>query len=70
MSFQLSKSFKWCLTCTYWCGMRRLIMMERYVETDSHNTKGECVNRKGFYHVKTSADQTCSAHESMPALRD
>lgn len=55
---------------SYLHGMRRLIMMEHYAETDSYNTEGECVNYKGFYHVKTSASQTCPAHESMPALKD
>lgn len=70
MSYQLPKSFKCCLTCTYWCGMRKLTMMEHYAETNSYNTKGECANRKGFYQLKVEAQQTCSAHESMPALRD
>ena len=70
MTFQLPKSFKWCLTCAYWCGPRRLIMAEKYVETESHSTKGECVKPKAFYHIKMDARNSCSQHESMPALRD
>ena len=69
MSYSLPKSFKNCLTCTYWCGMRRLVCMERRAETDSYNTEGECVNSKGFYHVKKWASSTCSAHESLPAMK-
>lgn len=69
MTYQLPKSFKNCLTCTYWCGMRRLTMMEHYVETNDSNTKGMCANRDGFYHLEMSAISSCSQHESMPALR-
>ncbi len=69
MSYSLPKGFKCCLTCTYWCGMRRLINMERYAETDSYSTKGECANINGMYHLKMEAQHTCSQHESMPALR-
>lgn len=70
MSYSLPKSFKCCLTCTYWCGMRKLTMMETRAETESPSTKGTCANRNGFYHLEKSAFSTCSAHESMPALRD
>lgn len=70
MTYQLPKSFKNCLTCTYWCGMRRLILMERYAETNDFNTKGMCANCDGFYHLEMSAFSSCSQHESMPALRD
>ena len=70
MSYSLPKSFKCCLTCTYWCGMRRLTSIETRAETDSSSTKGQCVNSKGFYHCEMAAISSCSAHESLPALRD
>jgi len=70
MSYQLPKSFKCCLTCTYWCGQRKLTMIETRVETDSETTKGMCANRNGFYHLDMNAMSTCSHHESMPALKD
>lgn len=70
ISYQLPKSFKCCLTCTYWCGMRRLVMQERYAETETASTKGMCVNNKGFYHIDTTAQTSCSGHESLPALKD
>ena len=70
MSHSLPKSFKCCLTCTYWCGMRKLKMIERWVETDSPSTKGTCANPKGFYHLEMAAMSRCSNHETMPALRD
>jgi len=69
MSYSLPKSFKCCLTCTYWCGMRRLTMQESRAETDSSSTKGQCVNSKGFYHLDMPAMSSCGAHESLPALK-
>lgn len=70
MSYQLSKSFKTCLTCTYWCGQRRLTNLEHYAETSDCSTKGMCANSNGFYHLDMNASATCQAHQTLPALRD
>lgn len=70
MTYQLPKSFKNCLTCTYWCGIRTLIHQEHYAETDSTSTKGMCANPKGFYHLEKSAMSSCDNHQSLPALKD
>ncbi|MBO6290208.1 MAG: hypothetical protein J6N45_07800 [Alphaproteobacteria bacterium] len=70
MSYSLPKSFHCCLTCVYWCGFRRLIMMESMAETNDSGTKGECVNQDGFYHLETQAQSSCGHYEPLPALRD
>lgn len=70
MSYQLPKSFKCCLTCVYWCGLRQLVMQERYAETDSNITKGMCANSNGMYHLDVSAMSTCSAYQVLPALKE
>lgn len=69
MTYSLPKSFKNCLTCTYWCGQRKLTMIETRVETDSGTTKGMCANHSSFYRFDMNAMSTCSHHESMPSLR-
>lgn len=70
MSYTLSSSFKCCLTCAYWCGVRRLTMMEHYAETNDSQTKGMCANTNGYYHLDVSAMTSCSAYEKFPALKD
>lgn len=70
MSYSLPKSFHNCLTCTYWCGFRRLTMMESLAETNDSDTKGECVNKEGFYHIEMQAQASCSHYEEWSALRD
>lgn len=70
MSYQLPKSFKCCLTCAFWCGVRKLVNQEYYAETDSNTTKGMCANSKGMYHLDMSAMATCNYHQTLPALKD
>ncbi len=70
MSHSLPKSFKCCLTCAYWCGMRKLTMFEHYVETDDVSTRGMCANQNGYYHQDTETMTCCPAYQVMPALRD
>jgi hypothetical protein len=49
--------------------MRKFILMEHYAETETAITKGQCTNIKGFYHIDTPAQTTCSAHASLSALK-
>ena len=71
MSYALSSSFKCCLTCAYWCGVRRLTMMEHYAETEDSGIKGMCANPQGYYHLGMVAGMpACNGYQSLPALRE
>ena len=69
MKYSLPKTFKCCLTCTYWCGPRTLVNQENHSQTDSVYTKGMCANRDGFYHIQMNAQGSCFKHKPWDALR-
>ena len=71
MTYSLPKSFKSCLTCAFWCGIRWTEHIEKYAVTESTSTKGQCVCQKGFYHLDKDAFSCgCSGYQPWPALRD
>lgn len=71
MTYELPKSFKCCLTCAFWCGIREAVMIERYARTEDAQTKGRCACQKGLYNLDVIAmGPGCAGYQPWPVLKD
>ena len=66
----LPKNWKCCLTCTYWCGERKVHDGERYASAERCDVRGGCGKQGSWSSNMEASHSACSDWKPWSALRD